>query len=166
MRDKDLAQQLSVGINAMNAVRRTSPDVAVFVNTETIRIARFDFVKILTSREASVGLDFEHADVLLRIVGRLIAGLRHIETLFVRRECQPIGSVKIRACHRDLRVGGVEAVESGRLLRDLAAPLIVGLNAVTRIGEPDCAVGFHRNIVRSIKPLAVVTIDKHCELPV
>ena len=39
----------------MNAVRRTSPDVAVFVNTETICIARFDFVKNFTSGQVSAG---------------------------------------------------------------------------------------------------------------
>src|SRR3712207_8479647 len=42
---------------------------------------------------------------------------------------------------------------------DLAVPLIVRLDPVGGIGEPDGVIRFHDDVVRTVEPLAFVVVD-------
>src|SRR6185437_17140388 len=45
-------------------------------------------------------------------------------------------------------------------------PLVVAVDAVGRVGEPDRAVGPLDHVVRAVEPLALVAVGEHGEAPV
>ena len=55
----------------------------------------------------------------------------------------------------------VQPVDPGRLLLLLLASLVVGLNAVGRIGEPDRPVGLHDDVVGRVQALALEAVGEH-----
>jgi len=86
----------------------------------------------------------------------LVARLGDIEPPLVRREGEAVGPVEVAGHQHELAAVGGIPVESGRLLRDLPATLVVVGDPIDRIGEPDTAVRLHDHVVGGIEPLAVV----------
>ena len=59
------------------------------------------------------GSTFEHPNVLLRVVGCLIASLGHIEPALVRGKRKTIGAIEVCGSDGDFAAVGIEAIQAG-----------------------------------------------------
>src|SRR6185437_2313088 len=114
--NQDLAQQGSVRRDAENAFGLPTPEVAVFVAAEAVRIAVLEFVEDAAVREPGPVLrDIEHPDVRPGIAGSL-AGLGDIELTLARPEGQPVGRLEDVRGDGEGSGGRVEPVHVARQL--------------------------------------------------
>src|SRR6185437_14498736 len=160
VRDPHFAEQPAIRGNAVNTVARAAPYIAVFVHAQPVGISGLDFVKDLPAAQAAGAVDIEYSDVLLGIVRRLIAGLGYIQPILVRRESQPVRTVEIAGRHANLPRLGREAVQRRRLLGCLTSSLVVRLDSIQRIREPDRAVRSHGHVIRCVEPSSPVCVDE------
>src|SRR5271154_4402240 len=96
----------------------------------------------------------------------LVAGFRYVKPLLVGREGDPFWAFEIPCHNTYVATFRIEAVNRGRPFGDLPTPFIIVRYSIERIGEPDRAVGFHDNVVRSVQPLAIMPIDQSRDLAV
>ena len=94
------------------------------------------------------GCHIKHADMARAIVlmGRTRIG--NIEFAFIGREGQPIGFDKIIADDGDgtrLRVNPIDM--RGADFAFCAFPLVIRIDAISGVGEPDGAIGFDNHII-------------------
>ena len=116
--------------------------------------------KTSPSPTQSVDTDREHPDVVSSCVGDVQPG-------FVDGERQPVGAVEIGGDGRDGSARQVASVHVARA--DLAAgavALVIGIDAVRRIGEPDRSVRANDHVVRTVEPLTAVPFGERRDGPV
>src|SRR5215831_3343850 len=95
------------------------------------------------------------------------AAIDNIELLLVRREADAVGLDEVIYDNRDASGLRIDPVDVTLLLFRLGLkPLVKPANAVSRICEPDRAVGSHHDVVWRIEPLAVVALGDHGDGPV
>ena len=88
------------------------------------------------------------------------AGIRDIEQALIRREGDAVRPIEIVGDDADFARGGVDPEDVTALELHLrAVPLVIGLDAVGGIGEPDGIVRFDDDVVRAVESLALVAID-------
>ena len=100
-------------------------------------------------------MDVEHPDVLDPAVG-------DVQLRLVEREGEPVGPHEVVGDDAAGASDGVEAVDV--TAADLALgtmTLVVAVDAVRRIGEPDRAVGSDDDVVGAVEPLALVPVGEH-----
>src|ERR1700730_10929415 len=94
------------------------------------------------------------------------AAVDDIELLLVRREADTVGLDEVIEDNRDASGLRIDRVDVMFLLFRLGLkPLVEAADAVSRICEPDRAVGSHHDVVWRIEPLAVVAVGDHSDKP-
>jgi hypothetical protein len=148
MWDKYLPEQLTALTNAMNPIACATPNIAVFVNAETVRESGLNLIKDVSSPEGyAIGLDLEYPDILLRVINVWGACLCDINETFIWGESQAIRPIEVPRHDTDLAAVRLKSINCGRLLRLLPSALIIIHNSKNRVGEPDGAVRFYDDIV-------------------
>ena len=94
-------------------------------------------------------------------------GIGNIEFCFIGREGQTVRFDKI-GCHRcqsaALRIKPVNIRGADLALRAFA--LVIGINAIGRVGEPNRAVGFHHDIIGRVEAFALIAVGQNGDRPV
>jgi hypothetical protein len=88
-------------------------------------------------------------------------GIHRIKQLLVGGKSKAIGFDEVVANNPDLARLGVDPINKGRA--DLAygfVALIIGIDAVGGVSEPDGVVGFDHHIVRAVQALALETVGQ------
>ena len=159
----DLAEQLALGADAVHAVARTGPDVAVLVAAEPVRRSDRGGVERAGAAELRHGRvdHVEGQDLALGGVLLEAAGLGDVEPALVGGEAQPVRALEGVADHAQLAGARIEPVDVAGQLLGGALALVVHHDAVVRIGEPDRAVRLHHHVVRRVQPLPLVALGEH-----
>ncbi len=166
LRQMDPADQVPIGRITTNAVLGRvrppirAPDIAVHVGTHSICRALSHLRKHAPLAEA-LAVHIEDAD-LREIAVSGSRGLDDVELFLVRRQSEPVGAHEISGDHGSGAACGIDPVDVGRQLKlALRGRLVVSLDSVARIREPDGTVGGHDHIVRRVQRLAVEPVDDH-----
>src|ERR1700678_3291620 len=145
----------------MDPLGRAGPDPAGRIDAKTVEQTGRGFREHLAAREAGA-LDGELPDVFRTVlfVGR--AGVGEVEKFLVGREGDPVRTDRIGDDRVDGAGFGVQAIDvaaadfPGRLVA-----LIVGVDAISGVGEPDRIVRLHHEVVRRVEALAVPFVREH-----
>ena len=130
---------------------------ALFVATEPVGKAGRHGVPHLARRQPRAFLQhLVKADVAFRVLGELHPAFGHEEKALVRREAEPVRPLHIVRDDTQAAVPRVEPIEAGRQLGRLLAALVIRVDAVMGIAEPDRAVRTADDVVRPVQPLALV----------
>ena len=163
LRDEDLADQRAVGVVAVDALAGARPDAALPVDAEAVEEAGGRFGEDLAALQAlAVGGDGEAADVARAVLDVGGAGVGDVEEFLVGREGEAVRPHHVADDAVDraaLRVDAVDVAAVDLLRRAVA--LVVGVDAVGRIGEPDRIVGLHHRVVRRVEALALPLVGEH-----
>jgi len=129
---RNLFKERAFGADAVNAVPGARPDAAVLVAAKTIRVAGRNCVKHAAVAEASVIPEIKYADVSFGVDRKLSPAFSDIQSLFVRRETEAIGTRGIVGDNGQFSRTGIEPVNPGRLFRRMLSAFIVGAAAIMR----------------------------------
>ena len=156
--DEDLADKRPVGVEDVDAIVGAGPDAALDVEPEAIEESGGAGGEDLPPGEGGVDRDGEAADVARPHPAVRGAGIRDVEQTLVGREGDAVRLTKSSATRVTPRCG-VDAEDIAAVELHLGeVPLVVGLDAVGGIGEPDGVVRFDDDVVRAVEPLALVAI--------
>src|SRR5256712_11427966 len=138
----------------------TAPHIAVGVTADTVGEPRLEVGEDLAAAQSIIG-DVEHDDVcrILRAVG--CSGIDDIAAFEVGGEADAVRTPH-RAFDGDHRLATrIDAIDAcGQLERRLVS-FVGAQDPVTRVGEPDRAIGVDRGIVRRVELLAFEVIGQH-----
>ena len=147
--DVQLAEQRAVGIEAVQPVVRRGPHAPATVEPQPVERSGVTLGEDVTTRQAALVIDVESADVPA-------AGVSDAELAFVAAEGEPVGPFEVIG--DDVHVTGrVDAVHvaSADLARCQMA-LVVAVDAVAGVGEPDRPVATLDDVVGAVEPPPVV----------
>jgi hypothetical protein len=108
-------------IDAVHAVSRAAPDVAVLVAADAVGVARGHGVEHPALSQCAGLVDIEYPNVPNRVVREQEAGLDDVETPLVRRKAQAVGPSVIVGHHAQRTRARVQPVDPRRLLLILPA---------------------------------------------
>src|SRR5215472_1730710 len=163
-RQANLANQLSIGRDDLDAVvvfptpSRTGPDVAIHVAADAVE-ASFTHVEELAAIGQAHAVNYVIYTQLVRVAGILrSSGIDDVELLLVWREADTVGFVHVAGDDSEVWRLWIEAVDITRELKCPLVTFVVAQNSVSRIGEPNCAVRMHRQIVGCIERLSLIAV--------
>ncbi|GJE46312.1 hypothetical protein AEGHOMDF_5515 [Methylobacterium soli] len=146
----------------MHPVGGARPQIPVLVAAKAVGEARRDRVEDAAVSQTLL-LHGEDPDVLHRIGHELQAALGDVEERFVGREAEAVRSREIVGHDREGAVARIEPVDRGGQLGFLLATLVIRLDAVGRIREPDRAVGLADEVVGRVQALAAIAVGQDCD---
>ncbi len=145
----------AVRVEAVQPVRRRRPDAAAVVEADAVEVAGVAGREDLAAGERGVAAPLEDPDVLAPAVD-------DVEPALVRGERQPVGPVEVVGHHLHGPAARVEPVHvTGADLTVGPEALVVAVDAVTRVGEPQRAVRALDDVVGTVQPLAVPVVGEH-----
>ena len=149
-----LPSRRAVRVEAVQPVVGGGPDPARVVEADPVKRPRVAGREHLATAEAVAG-DLEAPDVPPPCVDDVELGL-------VGGECEPVRAAEVVGDDHRVARQRIEAVDVARAdLADGPVPLVVTIDPVARVGEPDRAVGMLDDVVRAVEPLAVVAVGQH-----
>ena len=115
----------------------------------------------LAARQLAVVGDPEDADVLRPVLHMRGARVGDVEQPLVRRESEAVRAHEIVGGDADRSRAGVDAIDvAGADLALGLVALVIRVDAVGRIGEPDRAVGSDDDVVRAVEALALEALGE------
>ena len=160
MRHEYPPEQLAICADAVDTISRAAPDVAILIDPHAIAISRFDLVEDVATRQPrAIRLNIEGANVLARRLLRLVSGFGYVQSSFVGRKSEPVGTIEIARDNPYLARFRFKPVDRRRLFRPLPSAFIVVRDALEWISEPDRTIRLHYNVVRRIQSLTSMAID-------
>ncbi len=144
----------------MDAVGGAGPDAAVAVEPEAVEQAggRNAELPAIADNAAIDVIDADLGGMAGLVRG---AGVGDIEQALVEAESEAVGAHHVGDHGADGAAAAVDAIDiAGADLAGRLVALIVGIDAVARIGEPDRAVGFDHRVIGRIEPLALKTVGQ------
>src|SRR5208282_360820 len=137
------------------------PEVSVHIAANAIRVAGRHIHKHAAILEVRAIDDIIDAD-LVRVVGMFgDTGIDDVEKFFVGRKADAVGLVHVGGNDSDVACFGIEAVDNGGKFEGGFVALVIGHDAVTGVGEPDCAVGMNGEIVGSVELFALIAVHQN-----
>src|SRR5215470_7875227 len=155
LRKVQLAEQGAVRVEAVDPIVGGGPDPAGVVEPDAVEGSRVAGGEYPPTGQHAVAGHVEEPDVLL-------ASVDDVELAFVGREGEPVGAQE--SIGGDVDFAGLrrDAVDvAGTDLAGCPVPLVVAIDAVAGIGEPDRAVGPLHDVVRAVEALAVIVAGQH-----
>src|SRR3954451_2567720 len=148
----------------MHAVAGARPDAPLRVEPETVEDGIGAVGEDLAARQLAVVRDPEDADVLRPVLHMRDAGVGDVEQPLVRREGEAVRAHEIVGDDADRPRPGIDAIDmAGADLALGLVALIIRVDAVGRIGEPDPAVGSYDDVVRAVEALALEAVRDHAD---
>ena len=160
LRHEDFPEPPAIGGNAMHAVARRGPEIAVLVHAHAVRATGRNGMENVAARQAPVGRHVEGADVA-RIVRVDAPGIGDVEARFIRTEGKAVRAVEIGQHGADMARMRIDAVDIAGQRLLAARALVIRSDAVVRIGEPDRTVRGDDDVVGRVQRLAIVTVGDH-----
>ena len=147
----------------MHAVAGAGPNPPLGVDAEAVEQTRRAFREHLAAgKRRAVGADLETADVARPVHLMRDAGVGDIEQALVRREGEAVRPHHVGDDGRDLARARIDAIDVAAAdLRRLPVALVIGVDAIGGIGEPDRAVRLHDDVVGGVEPLALIAVGEH-----
>ena len=147
--DVQLADQGAVRVEAVQSVVRRGPHAPAAVEPEPVERSGVAVGEDVTPGERAVVVDVESPDVPA-------AAVADVELLLVTAEGEAVGPFEVVGddVHLTRRVDAVHVACADLALRQM--PLVVAVDAIAGIGEPDRPVGTLDDVVGAVEPPAVV----------
>src|SRR6185369_2399003 len=136
----------------MDALADARPQTTGVVETKSVEDTGSAIGEQLARADIAVPIDGEDTDVIAPCIGDIEEGL-------VERERQAVRSLEVVGDERHLCGLWIDPVDVARA--DLAGglmALVVAVDAVRRVGEPDRSVGSHDDVVRTVQALAIESV--------
>src|SRR5262249_14911341 len=150
-----LAGQGAVGVEAVDPIVGGGPDPAGVVEPDAVEGSGVAGGEHLPGGQGTAAGDVEEPDVLG-------AGIGDVELAFAGGEGEPVRAQEPGGGDAGFAGLGRDAVDvAGAGLAGRLVPLIVAVDAIAGIGEPDRAAGPLHDVVGAVAALAVIAAGQH-----
>ena len=162
----NFANEVAVGRENFDAVifgiapARAAPQVAVHVAANAIGESGRHVGEDATVFEAAI-CHIKSANMRGAAQSMRGAGIGDVENFFVGRETQAVGTHKIVGNDGGISGIGIEAIDVGGQFVFRNVAFVVERDTVSRIGEPDTAIGMCGDVIGCVERFALKAVDEH-----